>query len=375
MTYLGIEAFLEKSSFLLLFSTMLFYWIRTTFFLSTKFNVIGSIGNGLANLCLAVLLIQRWVVFGHFPLSNLYESLIFLSWSMTFIILFLEKINDNFLIGALLSPIALFINAFATLSLPAEMQKANLLVPALQSNWLMMHVTIMMLSYAALISGCLLSITFLVITSIKTNQLVISNQQNSTQSLDCYASEGSNSLKSDIFTEKLETSMTSSLLSYPHNNDWFKKIISLKFFKKINLSGLDTSTNLPNEFNSRIQNKNDLNGGVISNTLLNLSQYLDNLSYRILGIGFSLLTIGILSGAVWANEAWGSYWSWDPKETWAFITWLIFAIYLHTRLIKGWQGKKPAVIASIGFFVVWICYLGVNLLGKGLHSYGWVSVT
>ena len=107
--------------------------------------------NGLANLCLALLLIQRWVVFGHFPLSNLYESLIFLSWSMTSIILFLEKMNDNFLIGALLSPIALFINAFATLSLPAEMQKANLLVPALQSNWLMMHVTIMMLSYAALI--------------------------------------------------------------------------------------------------------------------------------------------------------------------------------------------------------------------------------
>nr|YP_009105528.1 heme attachment to plastid cytochrome c [Lobosphaera incisa]AIT94212.1 heme attachment to plastid cytochrome c [Lobosphaera incisa] len=375
MTYLEIEAFLEKSSFLLLFSTMLFYWIRTTFFLSTNFNVIGSIGNGLANLCLALLLIQRWVVFGHFPLSNLYESLIFLSWSMTSIILFLEKMNDNFLIGALLSPIALFINAFATLSLPAEMQKANLLVPALQSNWLMMHVTIMMLSYAALISGCLLSITFLVITSIKTNQLVISNQQNATQSLDYYAPEGNNSLKSAIFTEKLETSMTPSLLSYPHNNNWFKQIIFLKSLKKINLSGLDTSTNLPNEFNSRIQEKNDLTIGVISNTLLNLSQYLDNLSYRILGIGFSLLTIGILSGAVWANEAWGSYWSWDPKETWAFITWLIFAIYLHTRLIKGWQGKKPAAIASIGFFVVWICYLGVNLLGKGLHSYGWVSVT
>jgi cytochrome c-type biogenesis protein CcsB len=104
------------------------------------------------------------------------------------------------------------------------------------------------------------------------------------------------------------------------------------------------------------------------------AQTLDNLSYRILGIGFSFLTIGILSGAVWANEAWGSYWSWDAKETWALLTWLIFAIYLHTRISKGWEGKRPAIIASIGFVVIWICYLGVNLLGKGLHSYGFFPV-
>ena len=104
-----------------------------------------------------------------------------------------------------------------------------------------------------------------------------------------------------------------------------------------------------------------------------MSINLDNLSYRTLGLGFPLLTIGILSGAVWANEAWGEYWSWDPKETWAFITWVVYAIYLHTRITKGWEGTKPALIASIGFVVVWICYLGVNLLSKGLHSYGWVQ--
>jgi cytochrome c-type biogenesis protein CcsB len=100
---------------------------------------------------------------------------------------------------------------------------------------------------------------------------------------------------------------------------------------------------------------------------------LDSLSYRILAFAFPLLTLGILSGSIWANEAWGSYWSWDPKETWAFITWLIFAFYLHTRLQYNWEGQKSALIASIGFFIVWMCYLGVNLLGKGLHSYGWVS--
>ena len=106
---------------------------------------------------------------------------------------------------------------------------------------------------------------------------------------------------------------------------------------------------------------------------LSLLETLDNLSYRIIGFGFPLLTTGIIAGAVWANEAWGAYWSWDPKETWALITWFVFAAYLHARITKSWQGKRPAILASIGFIVVWICYLGVNFLGKGLHSYGWIA--
>ena len=109
------------------------------------------------------------------------------------------------------------------------------------------------------------------------------------------------------------------------------------------------------------------------NLTYKIAKNLDNLSYRILGIGFPFLTIGILSGSVWANEAWGSYWSWDPKETWALLTWLVFAVYFHSRLIKGWEGKKPAILATLGFIVVWICFIGVNLLKSGLHSYGFFS--
>ena len=88
---------------------------------------------------------------------------------------------------------------------------------------------------------------------------------------------------------------------------------------------------------------------------------LDNWSYRTISLGFPSLTLGIISGAVWANEAWGSYWSWDPKETWALITWIVFASYIHARLTKNWQGQKAAFLGSLGFFVVWVCYLGVNL--------------
>ena len=99
---------------------------------------------------------------------------------------------------------------------------------------------------------------------------------------------------------------------------------------------------------------------------------LDTLSYRSILIGFVLLTFGLITGAIWANEAWGTWWSWDPKETWAFISWLFYAAYLHMRISKGWQGRRPALFATTGFFVVLICYIGVNFLGVGLHSYGWI---
>ena len=94
------------------------------------------------------------------------------------------------------------------------------------------------------------------------------------------------------------------------------------------------------------------NSNVIKDVRLNLLESIDNLSYRTISLGFPLLTIGIISGAVWANEAWGSYWSWDPKETWALVTWLVFASYLHARITKSWQGRKPAIIASFGFIIV-----------------------
>ena len=109
----------------------------------------------------------------------------------------------------------------------------------------------------------------------------------------------------------------------------------------------------------------------LSSDAISLVERLDALSYRTITVGFLLLSVGLVSGAVWANEAWGSWWSWDPKETWALICWLVYAAYLHTRLIRGWQGRRPALVASAGLVVIAVCYIGVNLLGIGLHSYGW----
>lgn len=281
----------------LLFFAMFFYWISLSFpknqllFQFSRLCVIGS------NLLFMTTLLMRWITEGYFPLSNLYESLIFLSWGISLIHLVIEAKTKSRLIGALSTPLMFFLSGFSSLTLPVEMQKALPLVPSLQSNWLMMHVSMMMVSYATLIIGSLLSILYLAFIFLNKPKLV-----------------------STVETTSNEVVLTSSF----------------------------------------------------SNSQLSLLETVDIWSYRIIGLGFPFLTIGIISGAVWANEAWGAYWSWDPKETWALITWLVFAIYLHSRLLKGWQGQKAALLGSCGFFVIWICYLGVNFLGKGLHSYGWV---
>ncbi len=97
---------------------------------------------------------------------------------------------------------------------------------------------------------------------------------------------------------------------------------------------------------------------------------LDDINYRAVAIGFPIWTVGIVTGAAWANYAWGRYWSWDPKETWSLIVWFIYAAFLHARLTRGWTGRATVWLAIGGFLATLFCYLGVNLLLTGLHSYG-----
>jgi cytochrome c-type biogenesis protein CcsB len=100
---------------------------------------------------------------------------------------------------------------------------------------------------------------------------------------------------------------------------------------------------------------------------------LDDINYRCLTIGFPLLTLGIITGSIWAEYAWGSYWSWDPKEVWSLVTWLLYAALLHGRMTVGWRGRKAAILAIVGFCAVLFTFLGVNLLLPGLHTYSNLS--
>nr|YP_010305289.1 cytochrome c heme attachment protein [Dendrobium moschatum]ULU19051.1 cytochrome c heme attachment protein [Dendrobium moschatum]BDM20233.1 cytochrome c biogenesis protein [Dendrobium stuposum] len=263
-------------------------------------------------------LVIRWISSGHFPLSNLYESLIFLSWSLSIIHMIPYLGNHKNDLSAITAPSAIFTQGFATSGLSTEMHQPAILVPALQSQWLMMHVSMMLLSYAALLCGSLLSVALIVITFQKRIDSFLKNKNFF-------------SLRKSFFFGDMEyLNQKGSVLK---NTSFF----SFQNFYKYQLI-----------------------------------QRLDYWSYRVISLGFTFLTIGILSGAVWANEAWGSYWNWDPKETWAFITWTIFAIYLHTRTNTKLQdqGTNSAFVASIGFLLIWICYFGINLLGIGFHSYG-----
>jgi|UniRef100_UPI0040473645 cytochrome c-type biogenesis protein CcsB len=261
-----------------------------------------------ANLCLTAQLVLRWLDSGHFPISNLYESLCFLAWGCTLTQLLVERSWPSPLVPAAATPMALGCVAFASFALPDTLQEASPLVPALRSSWLVMHVSVIMLSYAALLVGSLLSMAVL-------------------------------------FTDR------DNVLELRSSS------IGSGGFRQAQLASAGADGSSP-----QVE---------LSSVTMPIAEQLDSLSYRTITVGFLLLSVGLVSGAVWANEAWGSWWSWDPKETWALICWLVYAAYLHTRLIRGWQGRKPAFVAVAGLVVIAVCYIGVNLLGIGLHSYGW----
>ncbi|RCJ40397.1 c-type cytochrome biogenesis protein CcsB [Nostoc punctiforme NIES-2108] len=351
MNLVVLQNWLDNASFAILFLTMLVYWGGAAFPNLPYLAALGTAGMAIANLSIATLLGARWIEAGYFPLSNLYESLFFLTWGITAVHLIAENSSRSRLVGVATAPVAMAITAFATMTLPSQMQASEPLVPALKSNWLMMHVSVMMLSYSALMVGSLLAIAFLIVTRGQNIQL-----QGSSVGTGGYRSNGYRLHKA---TELISQPPTPAV----ENNGF---------------SRFETSSNGNGNGNTAVLNLVTTpespavaSAEPLSPQRLSLAETLDNISYRIIGLGFPLLTIGIIAGGVWANEAWGSYWSWDPKETWALITWLVFAAYLHARITRGWQGRRPAILAATGLLVVWVCYLGVNLLGKGLHSYGW----
>jgi cytochrome c-type biogenesis protein CcsB len=290
MILLILEYFLNLFTCCTLFFLTIYQWLSFTkspfhdVTSNTKYPLYCFYGSILA---LSIVLITRWLIFGYLPLSNLYESLVVLNW-LCLILASFVKTEWKLIV---IIPISLLIQLFLTFTITNPVNVSPGLVPALQSNWLLMHVSMMILSYALLILGSILSVLWL---TIKHSNLVL--------------------------------------------------IDSLTIFS----------------FNKKQQA---------------VLKQIDYWSYRLIGLGFPFLTLGIISGAVWANEAWGNYWSWDPKETWALLTWILFAIYLHMKLSQDHVSNtfQSAVLATFGLAIIWMCYLGVNLLGKGLHTYGWFT--
>nr|YP_009427525.1 cytochrome c heme attachment protein [Stegnogramma sagittifolia]ASU96168.1 cytochrome c heme attachment protein [Stegnogramma sagittifolia] len=283
------------------------------FHIFDKSNKLSKKSMTIAFLCTTEFSVIRWFQTRHLPLSNLYESSMFPSWSFSLSYVISEVRNQNGLSGAITAPGAMLTHASATLGLPEEMQQSAPLVPALQSHRSMTHVSTTLLSHATLLCGSLSAISPSSISYGKISNYFVSDSRHNCNKC----------------STLLDICSGTDARSFPH-------LLPLNSRK----------CKLPNQ--------------------------LDRWAYQIISLGFSLLTTGIPSGAVRANEARGSYRSWDPKETWALVTRSIHATYLHIGTIKKRAGEGPAAAASAGFLIVWVCLLGVNLLGVGLHNYGWL---
>jgi len=324
--------------------------------------------------CLSIvfLLSNRWYESGHFPLSNMYESLMFLAWGVTAVTLYFatsegssQKVGVNKsraeatsdIAAVWASPTALAIVAFATLSLPKELQRASALVPALQSNWLVMHVSVVMLSYATLMFGSVLCMAVLALSQPKDSPITALREA---------VVPVLRGIANGLAPPPPQVATSPQLLVNMASTDMEAESPTLQARpEQMQVAMASGGGSVTVEFSSATTSSR-----VRLTEDDNLSLTLDDLAYRSLLLGFGFLTVGIISGAVWANEAWGNYWSWDPKETWALICWFVYAFYLHTRLQLGWDTRDSAKVGAFGFLVVWLCYIGVNLMGVGLHSYG-----
>jgi len=282
------------------------------------------------------------------PITNLYESLVFFVLCLVIGYLFIEWKYKNRSFGVIVSIlVGIIIGLTDLLGISKEVQP---LVPALKSNWLLAHVTLSFISYAAFALSFITALLHVIMVSEnkKSFKYIFSTSVLSIMvfifiSMIIDIATASNPRSVRIFHSTLgNQSMFISVLS------WIFLVALVFIFWKF--------------------------GDFITKTLKGLkinSDFLEDITYKGIAFGFPIFTIGgLVFGAIWADQAWGRYWGWDPKETWSLITWFVYAFYLHAKFIKGWRGVKTSMIAVSGFLITIFTYLGVNLFLSGLHSYG-----
>ena len=285
----------------------------------------------------------RWIEsyklgIGHAPLSNLYESLVFFAMAITLSYLAIEARYRNRAIGAFTLPLAALAMAYASLS-PSISDRIQPLIPALKSNWLIAHVIACFIGYAAFAIGFGLSLMFLL------------------RCLGTASSEASGPRTGDLLV------LHANLLGFG--------LILTRFILGWPLGQAAGATVLLTVAIDLVAWTAWRRRSLREQLFMRFPEpsLMDILTHQTVMFGFIFLSVGIITGAVWANSAWGRYWGWDPKETWSLITWFIYATLLHARLMRGWQGRRIAYLSVLGFMAVLFTYFGVNLL-PGLHSYG-----
>ncbi|MFI5114966.1 MAG: c-type cytochrome biogenesis protein CcsB, partial [Terriglobales bacterium] len=423
----------------LLFATLIFYAGAGALYLG--FGVTGtesyvkfaSLATWLGLIANTAAVAHRWYEAGHPPFASVYEMLLSFVWTLAALTLIAEKKYGVKVIGTVTMPVAIV----GVVLMQLLRTDVHPLVPALQSTWLHVHVTLAMLAYAACALSFALAAMFLIQDKMKTETFLALT---SASTLAIYASvvltrfekSGGLSLvawnpeqKSEVFLSRgvrlfvtipdLGWLMTLTLLvvasplvfygfsrwkNAANAEDSFLTLANRAVFLSILLQvmtlvmflvragdcrypSLDADGLFPTSLAASPFILSGLVGGVFISLLYLLllwrrtdlerllpsADNLDRITYKTICLAFPLLTLMIAAGAYWANQTWGSYWSWDPKETWAAITWLVYALYLHMRITRGWRGRRAAYFAIAGFAVVMFTFFGVTYLLPGLHAY------
>jgi len=375
-------------------------------------------------------ILARWITSGHAPLSNIYEMVLVFSWAVVVLHEVAEwKLEVPFL-GAITLPIAA-LSLVLLQVLPGEIRP---LVPALQSTWLQIHVTLAMLSYAGftisfalallylikdgvsgrtfmswtsgvvaaiyggivfssvdshlgfllpawdaeaqekvmlapkeplMVSIPVLGWPFLIVLGLTASVLVFSLLDSRGEKAGRRENRARRLFLASVFAQALAFAL---LLLKVHSGPYFVPLVRQSFGVHLAASPFLLAGTLCALFASLAWEVLNWKYDTIANFLPHREK-LDGLIYQTVAISFPLLTLMIIAGAYWANRTWGSYWSWDPKEDWALITWLTYAGYLHMRLTRGWRGRRSAYFAILGFGIVMFTFFGVTYLLPGLHAY------
>jgi cytochrome c-type biogenesis protein CcsB len=372
---------------------------------------------------------HRWYESGHPPFASVYEMLLSFVWTLAVLTLIAEKKYKVKVIGTVTMPVAIV----GVVLMQLLRTDVHPLVPALQSTWLHVHVTLAMLAYAACALSFALAMMFLIQDNMKTETFLAVTSASSVAIyagivLTRFEKWGGLSLvawdtehKQEVFISRgvrlfvnvpdLGWLMLLALivvaaplvlygLARWKKDDGFLAIANRAVFVSILLQimtlvmfllrareGSYPSLDADGLFATSLAASpfilSALVGGIFISLLYLLllwrrpdlermlpdANALDNITYKTISIAFPLLTLMIAAGAYWANQTWGSYWNWDPKETWAAITWLVYAGYLHMRITRGWRGRRAAYFAILGFGVVMFTFFGVTYLLPGLHAY------
>lgn len=288
------------------------------------------------------------------PLTNLYESLVFFVWCLILGYLLIEFRFKNRSFGAFVTPIAGI--ALAFIDLTGVSKEIQPLVPALKSNWLLAHVTMSFIAYAAFSISFSTGLMYLMVTTDRKREPAYIFW---TLTFGIFAIVMI-AMAIDFFSFKVAVRPDVFVKSYLFKTTFLNASAVVKLLSWI-ASGVILF--LVWQYGSLLKK-------AIQKVNID-ADMLDEITYKSIAVGFPIFTLGgLIFGAIWADQAWGVYWSWDPKETWSLITWFIYAFYLHGRMIRGWRGKKVAIVSVIGFMAVIFTYLGVNLLLSGLHAYG-----